>query len=882
MAATETPSDEISRLRRCVRDLVALSALPAVWVGRELRDIAGSLADALLSTLRPDIVYVRLNGSPDGSPLEAARAYRRPEIAEQAVEIGRALAPWLTRDESSLPPAIPNPAGSGTVRLAISAIGHEGECGMVVAGSRQTDFPTEMDRLLLGVAANQAAASLQERRLLTALREADQLKDDLLAREQAARAETEAAEEALRARERQQAAVAELGRRALAGADLFTLMDEAVALIARTLAVEYAKVLELLPDGKELFLRAGVGWKEGLVGHATVGAGTDSQAGYTILARPPMIAAGLRSGEPVIVEDLRIETRFSGPPLLHEHGVVSGMSVVIPGYERPYGVLGAHTTRRRTFTEDDVHFLQAVASILAMAVERKRAEEALRASEARLAGIIGSAMDAIITIDEEQRIVVFNTAAEQMLRCPAAKALGQPVDQFIPGEYRKRHAEHVRRFRESGLTRRSMESLGTLIALRADGEEFPIEATISQVEAVGQTLCIAIIRDVTERTRVEEEIRRAKEFSERLIDSSVDGILAFDRECRYTAWNSGMERISGVSKKEALGKCAFDLLPFLKQTGADRFFLEALAGKSVVARDQPYVVPETGRQGFFEGHYSPLLNEKGETVGGLAIVRDITQRKRAEEEIQQLNVTLERRVQERTAQLEEANRELESFSYSVSHDLRAPLRHISGFAGLLQKRAVSALDETGQRYLSTILEATRQAGDLVDELLSFSRMGRAEMSRTAVDMNELVAEVRQEMAPEAARRVIVWRIDALPNVQGDPPLLRLVWRNLIANAIKYTRTRSEAEIEIGSTSNERETLFFVRDNGVGFDMRYVDKLFGVFQRLHGEQEFEGIGIGLANVRRIIHRHGGRTWAEGIVDGGATFYFSLPLSAEGGT
>jgi PAS domain S-box-containing protein len=302
--------------------------------------------------------------------------------------------------------------------------------------------------------------------------------------------------------------------------------------------------------------------------------------------------------------------------------------------------------------------------------------------------------------------------------------------------------------------------------------------------------------------------------------------------------------------------------------------------------------------GSFEMRYwspinSPLLDASGKLLYIIHRVEDVTDFVRAQQQpapksedlqtqLQKMEADIfqsSKKVQAANQQLELANRELESFSYSVSHDLRAPLRHIQGYVEMLTRETKGGLSEKAQRYLRTIAEAGKEMGVLIDDLLAFSRMGRQEMAEGSVDLGALVAEVRRGLEPTVQDREIRWEIAPLPSVRGDGAMLRQVLVNLMGNAVKYTRGRQPAEIVIGTAGQEEgRVVFFVQDNGAGFDMKYADKLFGVFQRLHRADEFEGTGIGLATVRRIVARHGGRTWAKGALDSGATFYFSLQPAA----
>lgn len=511
---------------------------------------------------------------------------------------------------------------------------------------------------------------------------------------------------------------------------------------------------------------------------------------------------------------------------------------------------------------------------------RKHAEEALRRSETRKAAVLETALDAIISIDQSGKIIEWNPAAERIFGYSRELVLGRDLTELIvPKSNEELHRRGLARFLQTGRGR-MLGHRTEVMALRANGAEFPVELTITKIPGDGPLVFTSFMRDITERRRTEEALRKSEERFRLLVEGVGDyAIYMLDTHGRITTWNAGAERIMGFRAQEIIGRRfhRFYIMDDVDRKKPDQALAVATAEGHF--QDERCQVRKDGTQYWASFVITALRDETGRLTGFSAIARDITKRKQNEDEIRRLNSELEHRVQERTAELQAAYQEMEAFSYSISHDLRAPLIHIAGFVEMLKSDLASSLDEKSSRHLQTICDSTENMGRMIADLLTFSRIGRAEMHKIRFDLNDTVKDVRRDLQAQTQSRKIMWILPQLPEVYGDPFLLRQALYNLLGNAVKYTRNRDEARIEITAQTTDSEHIFAIKDNGAGFDMKYAAKLFGVFQRLHFANEFEGTGIGLANVRRIIGRHGGRTWAEGAVEEGATFYFSLPIVTD---
>lgn len=473
------------------------------------------------------------------------------------------------------------------------------------------------------------------------------------------------------------------------------------------------------------------------------------------------------------------------------------------------------------------------------------------------------------TLTTEGTILFCNQRLAEMVGVPAEQLVGSSLTFLLREEERPGFPQLVRQ-----ALRNSVRTEGCLLG--NDGTRLPVLLSLSSIplQESGQGICL-VATDLSDQKRAEEMAqetsRIASLYTRSLIEASLDPLVTISREGKITDVNQATESVTGVARERLLGS---DFCEYFTQPEAARRGYEEVLDQGLV-RDYPLAIRHTSGQVRDVLYNAGVFrNQKGEIDGVFAAARDITERKRAEGEIRKLNQELEARVAARTAELLTLNKELESFTYAVAHDLRAPLRHIHGFSDLLLRDDASTLSPDAQHWLECVLNGTGRMEKLLEDLLNLSRLGRQTLNRRSIPLKTLVQEAIDDLAPETANRLIEWKLGELPMTDCDPALARIVFANLLSNAVKFTRPRTTATIEIGQKMLDGEPVLFVRDNGAGFDMKYVGKLFGVFQRLHTEKDFEGTGIGLATVQRILLKHGGRIWAEAEVDKGAIFYFTF--------
>ena len=507
--------------------------------------------------------------------------------------------------------------------------------------------------------------------------------------------------------------------------------------------------------------------------------------------------------------------------------------------------------------------------------EREQTEQARRTSEERLRLLLDGVKEyAIYMLDPDGRVVSWNAGAQNLNGYRAEEVLGKHFSCFYTAKDRENDKPNQEL--QKAIAQGRFEEQGERV--RKDGSAFWANCVIAPLSDESGKLrgFSKVVRDITERKRAEEEARNASLYARSLLEASLDPLVTISPDGKIADVNSATETATGVSRERLIGSDFSDY--FTQPEKARQGYEQVFASGSV--RDYPLRIQHlSGKTMDVSYNATVFKNQVGEIEGIFAAARDITERKRAEDEVQRLKEELEQHVIQRTAQLEAANKELEAFTYSVSHDLRAPLRHISGFSKILTEEYGSSLAPEALHHLQRIEEGTRRMGQLVDDLLNLGRISRHEVRLQVTGLNTVVNEVIAELKPECEGRQMQWKIENLPFVECDPALMKQVFQNILSNAVKFTRPRSLAVIEVGQKDQEGTPVVFVHDNGVGFNVKYASKLFGVFQRLHRPEDFEGTGVGLATVQRIIQKHGGRIWAEAELDKGATFYFTLGTSEK---
>lgn len=725
-----------------------------------------------------------------------------------------------------------------------------------------------------------------------------QLRMDITKRKQA--------EEALEAYANRQALVAELSQMALAGTDLSTLMDSSVSLIAQSLKVEYCKVLELLPDADTLLLRAGVGWQQGLVGCATVSAGMNSQAGYTLLTQ-----------EPVIVIDLPKEKRFNGPKLLHDHQVVSGISVVIHGKERPFGVLGAHTTRSHTFSRDDIYFLKSIANVLATAIDRQRVEDALRESEERFQIIARATNNAVWDWNLLTNQVWWNDGVYKLFGY-SQEEVGDYVDwwfKYIHPENRQRIVSDIHSTINSGEQCWSNEYR---FRRSDDSYAYIFERGYVVHDNTGKPVrMIGAMMDMTERKLVQQELQRQNLRSKLFADvtlkirqslqideilqtsvTEVQKLLKADRVLIFRLHSDG----SGTVVKEAVvtGFPAILGHKVVDTCFINEYIPKYLQGRISAITDIKQANIQPCHQEFLQqfGVQANLVVPILQTnqLWGLLIAHQCNSPRRwtswETELLRQLadqiaiGLAQAKMLEQETRQNQElarSNEELQQFAFIASHDLQEPLRKIKTFGDRLKATYGDTLTEQARDYLDRMQNGVRRMQALIEDLLTLSRVTTRAQPFVSVNLTQVTQEVLSDLEVLVQQTKGSVEVGDLPTIKADPLQMRQLLQNLIGNALKFHRQQEPPIVKIYSQITNEENgselcRIIVEDNGIGFDEKYIERIFNVFQRLHGRSEYEGTGIGLAICRKIAERHQGSITAKSQPRQGASFIVTLPINS----
>ncbi|WP_339102655.1 ATP-binding protein [Haloterrigena salinisoli] len=651
---------------------------------------------------------------------------------------------------------------------------------------------------------------------------------------------TPEADAELRRRVRQQEVVAELGQRALETDDLDRLLHEAVVAVSDVLETEYVELLELLPEGDELFLRDGVGWREGLVGSATVPADPDSQAGVTLLTEAP-----------IVVDDIRTEERLSEPALLADHGVASGVSVIVGSVDDPWGVLGTYATERREFTDRDATFLRSVANVLASALENERTRRELEE-------IYGRISDAFFALDGDWNFTYLNERAHELIN-PEGRTL---VGKYVWDEFPEAMSQQFKTEYERAMYDQETVSF----------EEYypaPLDSWFEVRAYPSETGLSVYFRDVTERKEREREL----ELFRTLLDYSNDSVLVIDPQSgRFLDANETACRRLGYDRAELLDLTVPEMDHVFDDIGDWRSHVE-----DVKAQGSMTITGEHVRK---DGTTFPaevnVAHVELDQEYMIAIARDITEHRQRERE------------------LEESNERLEQFAYAASHDLQEPLRMVSSYLQLIERRYADELDEDGEEFLEFAVDGADRMREMIDGLLEYSRVETRGDPFEPVDLERLLDDVLDDLSLQLEETDAEVETEPLPRVRGDASQLRQVFQNLLSNALEYSgdeppRVYLEAErCEARSASKrsgeaaEYEGAMWeisVVDEGIGIDPEDQDRVFDVFQRLHSREEYDGTGIGLALCERIVERHGGEIWVESEPGEGSTFSVTLPAVDE---